>query len=62
MENMIMWAVGIVVLISLVTGAVITTIHNTCTSGWSTGEVAIWGVAGIVLIAMVIIAITKGGK
>lgn len=62
MENMIQWAVGLLVLIALVTGAIITTVHNANTTGWSTSEIAMWSVVGIVVIAMVIVYVSKGGK
>lgn len=62
---MIMWAIGLVVLIILAATVVMPQLKNANTTGWSTGEIAVWGLAGIVLIAVVIITIAKaagGGK
>ena len=44
--GIIMLSIGVVVL----AGVFITTVKDTCTTGWSAGEVALWGtlvVAGI---------------
>jgi len=62
MENIIYWAVGLVLLITLVTAVIMPTLKTANTTGWSTGEIVMWGVAGIVLIAAVIITIAKGAR
>jgi hypothetical protein len=64
MQALIMWAIGIVVLVILAASVLMPQIKNANTTGWSTGEIAMWGLGGIVLVAVVIISIAKaaGGK
>lgn len=62
MENMIYWAIGIVLLVILTASVLMPTLKDANTTGWTTGEIAMWGIAGIVLVAVVIIAIVKGTK
>ena len=62
MENIIYWAIGLVILIILVANVVMPTLKDANTTGWSTGEVVMWGAAGIVLIATVIITVSRGAR
>jgi len=54
-----MWAVGLVILIILVATVVIPQFKTTNTTGWSAGEIAMWGIGSLIVIAMVIISVTK---
>lgn len=38
------------------TSVLLYTIHNTSTEGWSAGEVALWGTAGLIVVAGLIYA------
>ena len=35
------------------------TVHNTSTTGWTAGEVALWGTAGLIIIAGLIYSIAS---
>lgn len=48
MANFIVGIVSLVVGITLMTSLFLTTVHDTNTTGWSTGEIAIWSVLGLI--------------
>lgn len=50
-SGLIMLSIGVIVLASVF----VSTVKNTCTSGWSTGEVALWGTLTIAGIAGLVI-------
>lgn len=51
MSNFIMGMISITVSIIMLSGVVMPTVKGTNTSGWSTGEVALFGLIGLVSIA-----------
>lgn len=56
------FVIGVVVLIMIVAAAIpeaISSINGADTSGWSTGETALWGIIGLVVIAAVVFGILK---
>ena len=54
---------AMVVTILVVAAAIpiaVTAINDSNTTGWSAGQVALWGILGLVIIALVVIAFTRG--
>ena len=49
--GIIMLSIGVVVL----AGVFITTVQDTCTTGWSAGEVALWGTLSVAGIAGLVV-------
>lgn len=55
--------IGLVVAVLVAAAAIptaVSAIANTNTTGWGVGEIALWGIVGIVVIAVVVVALTKG--
>jgi len=48
MANLIAGIVGLVLGIVLIANLYMTTVHNTNTSSWSSSEVALWSVVGLI--------------
>lgn len=57
-----MWAIGLVVLIILVATVVMPQIVSANTTDWDAGSIALWSVAGLVLIAVVIATIARAAR
>jgi len=47
MANFIGGIIGLSIGVIMLASVFMTTVHNTNTTGWSTSEVAIWGVVGL---------------
>lgn len=54
-SGLILLAIGVVVLASVF----ISTVKNTNTTGWTTGEVALWGTLSIVAIASMLVGVLQ---
>lgn len=62
MESLIMWAIGLVVLIILTASVLMPQILDANKTGWGSGEIALWSVGSIVLVAVVIVTIAKAAR
>lgn len=54
-SGIILLAIGVIVMANVF----ITTVKDTCTTTWSTGEVALWGTLTIVGIASLIVGVLQ---
>lgn len=55
--------VGLVIVALFIAAAIpvaIDAFNNTVTTGWSASEVAMWGILGFVVLAVVVLGLTKG--
>lgn len=57
-RQIVFLVIGVYIMSALIPAAV-SAINNASTSGWTTTQIAIWGIVGILVIATVIIKITE---
>lgn len=57
--NLIVGIIAIVIAIILIANVVMPTVKTANTTGWTTSELAMWGIVGIVVIAGVILLVIK---
>lgn len=51
--------ISLTIALILVTNVLLFTVHNTNTSDWTAGEVALWGTVGLVVVAGIIYAVAS---
>jgi hypothetical protein len=51
--------ISLTIALILTTNVLLFTVHNTSTTGWSAGEIALWGTVGLVVVAGIIYAVAS---
>ena len=59
-SGLIMAVIGIVLLVIMGVNVIMPTITGANTSSWDTASVALWGIAGLVVVASIIYGIISG--